>query len=296
MTIATEVKRVVQVGTGSTPNFTFNAPVDSVDALEVFTLVLATGVQTKQTRGGSGTYDYTVTINSATKFATITLNNNLPTTHRIVILRDVAITQQVDYGEGDPFPAETHEGALDKLTTIATMLSEQVDRSLKVVESSATTGLTMTELVANKALVVNSAGTGVEMGPPTTAISAAATAASNAAASESAAAASATSAATSASTAQTAQQAINLPTLSSTYVGYYIRVNSGATGYEFISPPQDNATFYGFKFNGSTLQYDKSVIGQSGSYTLSDYRDYDFGAAGLSFSINASGHLVATFP
>ena len=290
MTIATEVKRVVQVGTGSTPNFTFNAPVDSVDALEVFTLVLATGVQTKQTRGGSGTYD------SATKFATITLNNNLPTTHRIVILRDVAITQQVDYVEGDPFPAETHEGALDKLTTIATMLSEQVDRSLKVVESSATTGLTMTELVANKALVVNSAGTGVEMGPTTTEISAAATAASNAAASESAAAASATSAATSASTAQTAQQAINLPTLSSTYVGYYIRVNSGATGYEFISPPQDNATFYGFKFNGSTLQYDKSVIGQSGSYTLSDYRDYDFGAAGLSFSINASGHLVATFP
>ena len=296
MTIATEVKRVVQVGTGSTPNFTFNAPVDSVDALEVFTLVLATGVQTKQTRGGSGTYDYTVTINSAPKFATITLNNNLPTTHRIVILRDVAITQQVDYVEGDPFPAETHEGALDKLTTIATMLSEQVDRSLKVVESSATTGLTMTELVANKALVVNSAGTGVEMGPTTTEISAAATAASNAAASESAAAASATSAATSASTAQTAQQAINLPTLSSTYVGYYIRVNSGATGYEFISPPQDNATFYGFKFNGSTLQYDKSVIGQSGSYTLSDYRDYDFGAAGLSFSINASGHLVATFP
>lgn len=296
MTIATEVKRVVQVGTGSTPNFTFNAPVDSVDALEVFTLVLATGVQTKQTRGGSGTYDYTVTINSATKFATITLNNNLPTTHRIVILRNVAITQQVDYVEGDPFPAETHEGALDKLTTIATMLSEQVDRSLKVVESSATTGLTMTELVANKALVVNSAGTGVEMGPTTTEISAAATAASNAAASESAAAASATSAATSASTAQTAQQAINLPTLSSTYVGYYIRVNSGATGYEFISPPQDNATFYGFKFNGSTLQYDKSVIGQSGSYTLSDYRDYDFGAAGLSFSINASGHLVATFP
>ena len=180
MTIATEVKRVVQVGTGSTPNFTFNAPVDSVDALEVFTLVLATGVQTKQTRGGSGTYDYTVTINSATKFATITLNNNLPTTHRIVILRDVAITQQVDYVEGDPFPAETHEGALDKLTTIATMLSEQVDRSLKVVESSATTGLTMTELVANKALVVNSAGTGVEMGPTTTEISAAATAASNA--------------------------------------------------------------------------------------------------------------------
>ena len=296
MTIATEVKRVVQVGTGSTPNFTFNAPVDSVDALEVFTLVLATGVQTKQTRGGSGTYDYTVSSNSATKFATITLNNNLPTTHRIVILRNVAITQQVDYVEGDPFPAETHEGALDKLTTIATMLSEQVDRSLKVVESSATTGLTMTELVANKALVVNSAGTGVEMGPTTTEISAAATAASNAAASESAAAASATSAATSASTAQTAQQAINLPTLSSTYVGYYIRVNSGATGYEFISPPQDNATFYGFKFNGSTLQYDKSVIGQSGSYTLSDYRDYDFGAAGLSFSINASGHLVATFP
>ncbi len=296
MTIATEVKRVVQVGTGSTPTFTFNAPVDSVDALQVFTYVVATGVQTLQTRGGSGTYDYTVAINSSTKFATITLNNNLPTTHRIVILRNVSITQQVDYVEGDPFPAETHEGALDKLTTIATMLSEQVDRSLKVVESSATTGLTMAELVADKALVVDSTGSTVVMGPTTSEISGAATSAAAAAASETAAAGSASSAASSASTAQASQQAINLPTITSSYVGFYVRVNSAGTGYEFISPPQDNATFYGFKMNGSLLQYDKSVIGQSGSYTLSDYRDYDFGAAGLAFSINSSGHLVATFP
>ena len=68
MTISAEVKRVLQNGTGSTATFSFNAPVGAVDDLKVFTYIVATGVQTTQTRGGSGTYDYNVTINSSTKF------------------------------------------------------------------------------------------------------------------------------------------------------------------------------------------------------------------------------------
>ena len=80
MTISTEVKRVLQNGTGSTAVFSFNAPVDNVDDLVVYTYVPSTGVQSTQTRGGSGTYDYAVAINSSTKFATITLNTVLPAT------------------------------------------------------------------------------------------------------------------------------------------------------------------------------------------------------------------------
>jgi len=296
MTISTEVKRVLQNGTGSTAVFSFNAPVDNVDDLVVYTYVPSTGVQSTQTRGGSGTYDYAVAINSSTKFATITLNTVLPATHRVVMLRDIGITQTVDYVEGDPFPAETHEGALDKLTLINTMLSEQVDRSLKVLESSATTGLSIAELTANSSLLVNSSGDGVIMGPDASTIVGASTSAADASASASAASASAATAASAATTATGAAASTGLPTMSSTYAGYYVRAKADASGYEFIAPPQSNATFYGFKITGSTLQLDYSVIGTSSSHDVNDYKDYNFGAAGLAYSINSSGHLIGTFP
>jgi len=167
MTIGSSLGRQVYTGNGSTVDFAFNAPVAADTELAIYTVVTATGVQTLQTKGGAGTYDYTVAINASTKFATITLNTALPSTHKIVIIRNVPITQTTDYVAGDPFPAETHEAALDKLTTIATQISEVADRSVKVQESSATSNITMSELVADKVVKVNSAATGLEMGPTT---------------------------------------------------------------------------------------------------------------------------------
>ena len=199
MTVQTELRRVVQTGNGATSTFYFNAPVLGLDDLDVYTVTTA-AVQTLQTRGGAGTFDYTMTINASTKYATVTLNNNLTNGFKIVMLRSTAITQGVDYVEGDPFLAETHEGALDRLTLIATQLQEQIDRSVKVVETSTTTGITVQELSANAVLVVNAGATGFEMGPTPSSITASATAA---AASASAAASSASAASTSASNAST---------------------------------------------------------------------------------------------
>jgi hypothetical protein len=199
MTVQTELRRVVQTGNGATSTFYFNAPVLGLDDLDVYTVTTA-AVQTLQTRGGAGTFDYTMTINASTKYATVTLNNNLTNGFKIVMLRSTAITQGVDYVEGDPFLAETHEGALDRLTLIATQLQEQIDRSVKVVETSTTTGITVQELAANAVLVVNAGATGFEMGPTPSSITASATAA---AASASAAASSASAASTSASNAST---------------------------------------------------------------------------------------------
>ena len=137
MTVGVVLGKSVATGTGSVAAFSFNAPVAAVDELAVYTVVIATGVQTKQTRGGSGTYDFSVTINASTRFATVTLNNNLPDTHQIIILREVAIKQETDYVAGDAFPAETHEAALDKLTFITTQLSERIDRTVKFQEALA---------------------------------------------------------------------------------------------------------------------------------------------------------------
>ena len=179
MTIGSALSRVVSTGTGSAREFAFNAPVAAVTDLKVYTLVISTSVQTLQTRGGSSTYDYVTTINSSTNYATVTLNTNLPNTHKIVILRNVPLTQETDYVEGDAFGAETHEAALDKLTQIASQISEIADRSIKVQEASTTTNITCEELVADKVLTVNAAGTGIEMGPTTANLDTLATITSN---------------------------------------------------------------------------------------------------------------------
>ena len=48
----------------------------------------------------------------------------------ITLLREIALEQLVDYQKYDPFPSETHEGALDKLTMIDQQLQEQLGRTL----------------------------------------------------------------------------------------------------------------------------------------------------------------------
>ena len=167
MTVGAALARSVRTGNGSTTEFPFNAPVAAATEIKVYTVVIATGVQTLQTKDGSGTYDYSVAINASTNYATVTVNTALPDTHKIVIMRNVPLTQETDYVEGDAFGAETHEAALDKLTMIAAQISEVADRSIKVQETSATTNITCAELVADKVLVVNSDGDGISMGPTT---------------------------------------------------------------------------------------------------------------------------------
>jgi len=206
MTVGVVLGKSVATGTGSVAAFSFNAPVAAVDELAVYTVVIATGVQTKQTRGGSGTYDFSVTINASTRFATVTLNNNLPNTHQIIILREVAIKQETDYVAGDAFPAETHEAALDKLTFITTQLSERIDRTVKFQEALASDlpgDITASStLRANKAIKFASDGSiGLSTNDPDEQVTLATTQATNAATSATAASTSATASATSATAA-----------------------------------------------------------------------------------------------
>ena len=79
----------------------------------------------------------------------------------VVIRRNLTLTQGTDYVENDPFPAESHENALDRITMIAQQLQEAIDRSLKI---SRTNTMTNTEFTvgatdrANKILSFDSAG------------------------------------------------------------------------------------------------------------------------------------------
>ena len=295
MTVQTEIKRVVQVGTGATKIFYFNATVQGLSDLKVYTVTPA-GVQTLQVRGGAGTYDYVMAINASTKFATVTLNNFLAAGYKVVLLRGTPITQVVDYVEGDPFPAETHESALDKLTIIATQLQEQLDRSFQVVETSTVTGIRVAELQATKALVVNAAGTAIEMGPTTSDIASASANAATASAAAASASSSASSASSSAAAAAATLSAAGLPALVPGDELKFIRIKSDRSGYETIAPPQDNSTLYGFRISTSSLLVDKSVIGVADSFDVTSFEEYFLGASGNVFSVNGSGHLICTLP
>ena len=79
----------------------------------------------------------------------------------VLLRRNITLTQGTDYVENDPFPAESHENALDRITMIAQQLQEAIDRSLKI---SRTNTMTSTEFTvgatdrANKILSFDSAG------------------------------------------------------------------------------------------------------------------------------------------
>lgn len=74
--------------------------------------------------------NYTVTLNSDYSGGKITLNSAQPSGTEITIVREVPITQEIDYIEGDPFPANSHERALDLLTMVCQQLSEKLARAI----------------------------------------------------------------------------------------------------------------------------------------------------------------------
>ena len=79
----------------------------------------------------------------------------------VLIRRSLGLTQSTDYVANDPFAAEDHETALDRLTFISQELQEELSRSIKI---SRTNTMTSTEFTssstdrANKILAFDSSG------------------------------------------------------------------------------------------------------------------------------------------
>ena len=55
---------------------------------------------------------------------------------RVIIKRVLTLTQGTDYVANDPFPAESHETALDRLTFITQQQQEELDRTFKVSQTN----------------------------------------------------------------------------------------------------------------------------------------------------------------
>jgi microcystin-dependent protein len=130
MTINTTTSRADYAGNGVTT--VFPVPFDFFDAseLRVVERVVSTGAETVLALGAG----YTVTGGNGDAGA-VTASVAPATGRNLVILRQTARTQLVDYVSADPFPAETHELALDRLTAITQEIERDVARSVRVAET-----------------------------------------------------------------------------------------------------------------------------------------------------------------
>lgn len=124
MTVNTTTSRVAYAGNGSTTVFAIPFYFLSSSDLTVIRTA-STGAQTTLVLNT----DYTVSGAGVPAGGSVTCTVAPAVGQSLVIFRDPAATQLTDYQPNDPFPAETHERALDKLTMIAQRLKDLVTRS-----------------------------------------------------------------------------------------------------------------------------------------------------------------------
>ena len=155
MTINTTTTRVGYTGDGVTTAFAVPFVFFGASELEVISRVIATGAETVL----AVTTNYTVSGGNGST-GTVTAIVAPAATVQWVIRRKTARTQLVDYAPNDPFPADTHERALDRLTAQTQELGEDVDRSMKFAKSDPVLSSELPNSVtrANKYLRFNASG------------------------------------------------------------------------------------------------------------------------------------------
>ena len=130
MAVSTTTTSVSYTGNGSTTSFAVTFPFQGTGAnaeLQVVERVIATGAETVKTY----TTHYTVTGGSGST-GTVVAASAPASTVQWHIRRTTTRTQTVDYTPNDPFPADTHELALDRLAMGNQEIQEELNRSFKV--------------------------------------------------------------------------------------------------------------------------------------------------------------------
>ena len=201
MTISSTTNTVSYTGNGSTTAFAVPYAffgTGTTSEIQVVEVVIATGAETVKSNGS----DYTVAGGSGAT-GTVTAATAPASTVKWVINRATAQTQETDYVENDPFPAESHEEALDRLTAIDQEQQRALDRTAQLPDgyTGSFDPTLPVDITGSTVLAFNAGATAFEIGPTTSAISGAAAAAAAAASSATDSANSATASAASAATA-----------------------------------------------------------------------------------------------
>lgn len=162
MTVQTDVSRVDYTGNGVTPAFAVPFRFLENSHLLVIRTVIATGAETTLVLDGLGSTGYTVSGANQPNGGTVTTNVAPAVTEKLTILLSVPVTQLIDYIANDPFPAESHERGLDKLTMIAKAITESLSRALKLPASLVGASSSFPSPSALKGIRWNAAANGLE--------------------------------------------------------------------------------------------------------------------------------------
>ena len=158
MTVSTTSNKVTRDGDGTILSFQYDFKIFADGDLDVY-IRDTNGTETLQVINTN----YTVTgAGNDSGGNVVFVSGQAPAaTDKVIIQRKLALTQGTDYVANDPFPAESHEEALDRLTFITQQIQEEVDRSIK---ASVTNTISTTEFAvsatdrANKFFAFDSAG------------------------------------------------------------------------------------------------------------------------------------------
>jgi len=157
MTVSSTTTKNSYAGDSSTVAFSYTFKIFDEDDIAVILRDNATATETVQ----SITTNYTVSGVGNAGGGTVTFVTAPATGKTVLLRRESAQTQATDYTPNDPFPAEAHEDALDKLTFLVQEVQEELDRSIKL---SRTNTIASTEFAvgaadrANKILAFDTNG------------------------------------------------------------------------------------------------------------------------------------------
>ncbi|WP_374314584.1 hypothetical protein [Dongia sp.] len=147
MTISTTTSRVTYAGDGSTVSFAVPFIFFGADEIDVIERSLASGGETLKVL----TTDYAVSGGGGAG-GTVTALMPPGSDKSWTIARRTNRTQEVDYTPNDPFPAETHERALDRLTALIQELDDKLGRAAALSPTSPVANLTLPDPDADKLL------------------------------------------------------------------------------------------------------------------------------------------------
>lgn len=131
MTVSSQTSRQAYTGNGATT--VFAVPFYFLANTDLVVVSTTGGVDTTLTLNT----DYTLSGAGNPAGGTLTATTAPATGTTLTIYRDPPLTQLTDYQSNDPFPANSHELALDRLTMISQRLKDQVTRSLRLPDGDA---------------------------------------------------------------------------------------------------------------------------------------------------------------
>jgi hypothetical protein len=140
MTVSSSTNKVSFNGDGSTTVFAYSFKIFDEDDLTVI-LRNASGGETVQTISTN----YSVSGVGNVSGGNVTMVTAPATGESLTILREQPLTQGLDLVPNDPFPANSIEDTLDKITFMVQQHQEELDRSIKGSKTTTITNPTFTE-------------------------------------------------------------------------------------------------------------------------------------------------------